>query len=450
MRPVYDMLTAMGARRRFHMPGHKGQAPFGAVDLYALDTTELPVTDDLYSPERGLLAAQKMYAQAVGAAQTILLHNGSTAGIHAMVQLYAREGDTVLLPRNAHLSAVNGCVLGGVQAEWIPVTQRTDGYCYIAEQDVLAAIDAHPGAKAVLLTRPDYYGGCIPLRRIIEHAHSLGMRVVVDEAHGAHLPWMAGWSALEMGADAVTQSIHKTLPGLTGAAALHLRHAEDAARVMRILRREQTSSPSFILMLSIDDSRALMQQEGRERLAAVSTAANELRAMLPALGYSDAHAVWQETGMAFDPTRLVIEAPQGGEALAQSLRARGVDVEMNDGRHVVLILSVMDEPADILALAEALREIPAMPAEIPELPNMTMVPPRAMQLRPAAMAEDEQVPLGCAVGRIAAQSAGLYPPGVPLVAPGEYITEETVMLLAGAGVQNRFGMEGDTLRCVKQ
>ena len=140
MRPVYDMLTAASARRSGHMPGHKGRPPFGAADLYALDTTELPNTDDLYAAEGGLREAMRLYAQAAGAAKTIFLHNGSTAGNHVMLQLYAREGETVLLPRNAHLSAVNACVLGGMRVKWMPVRCTPDGYCYLAEEDVLADV----------------------------------------------------------------------------------------------------------------------------------------------------------------------------------------------------------------------------------------------------------------------------------------------------------------------
>ena len=127
MRPVYDMLTAASARRSGHMPGHKGRPPFGTADLYALDTTELPNTDDLYAAEGGLREAMRLYAQAAGAAKTIFLHNGSTAGNHVMLQLYARDGETVLLPRNAHLSAVNACVLGGMRVKWMPVRCTPDG-----------------------------------------------------------------------------------------------------------------------------------------------------------------------------------------------------------------------------------------------------------------------------------------------------------------------------------
>lgn len=449
MRPIHDMLHAASGRCSCHMPGHKGRAPFGAEDLYALDTTEIPLTDDLYAPENGIAQAQELYARAAGAGATIFLHNGSTAGIHAMVQLYAGEGDTIILPRNAHLSAANGCVLGGVKAKWIPITQREDGYCYMAEADVLAALETHPHAKALLLTRPDFYGCCLPLERIVAKAHSMGIRVVVDEAHGAHLPWLESLaSAGELGVDAWVQSVHKTLPGLTGSAVLHLRDAADKPRAMRILRREQTSSPSFVLLMSIDDSRAYMEETGRERLASVAAAADEVRRALPGLGYADAHAAWADTGLQFDPTRLVIAAPQGGFALAQSLRQRGVDVEMADVQRVVLILSCMDEKSDILRLKDILRDIPPCAAALPALPDMRSLPEKALDLRPAVMAACEAVPLHQAAGRIAAASAGLYPPGIPLVCPGERISPEVISLLQGAGTQERFGLEGDKLLCV--
>lgn len=450
MRPIYDMLLSASGRRSFHMPGHKGGAPFGPVDLYALDTTEIPLTDDLYCPEGGIARAQALYARAAGAAETIFLHNGSTAGIHAMVQLYAGEGDTVILPRNAHLSAANGCVLGGVKAAWIPVTQLPDGYCYIAESDVLSALEAHPQAKALLLTRPDFYGCCLPLENIIRKAHDMGVRVVVDEAHGAHLPWLEGLaSAGEAGADAWVQSVHKTLPGLTGSAVLHLRHGEDKPRTMRILRREQTSSPSFVLLMSIDDSRAYMEEKGREHLARTAAVANLVRKALPVTGYEEAHSQWRHTGLQFDPTRLVLHAPQGGAALARTLRENGIDVEMHDIRRAVLILTAMDRPEDLFRLIGVLRANPPQGKLLPMLPDQRALPQKTLDLRPAVMAPCETVLLHQAEGRVAAASAGLYPPGIPLVCPGEIISADTVALLSRTGNQERFGLEGDALLCVK-
>ena len=449
MRPVYDMLRAASGRGRFHMPGHKGRAPFGPVDLYQLDTTELPVTDDLYAPERGIAQAQRLYARAAGAAETLFLHNGSSCGMHIMMQLWAREGDTVLLPRNAHLSAVNGCVMGGARVRWIPVTQRPDGYCFVREEDVLAAMDRCPGARTLLLTRPDYYGGCLPLERIIARAHALDMRVAVDEAHGAHLPWMDGLlSAGKLGADAWVQSVHKTLPGLTGSAALHLRDAADGEYALRLMRREQTSSPSFLLMMGIDDARAYMEERGAQALRRVIARAEEIRRRLPALGYADAHAAWGDTGLDFDPTRLVIAAPQGGDALARSLRERGIDVEMNDLSRAVLILTVMDEDSDFAALVDALAEIPPAAAPAATLASPCPLPERVMEVRPASTAPCEAVPLAMAEGRIAAASAGLYPPGVPLICPGERFDGNVLTRLMNAGNQQRFGVEGDKVLCV--
>lgn len=432
------------------MPGHKGQSPFGTADLYALDATELPLTDDLYAPERGIAQAQSLYAGAAGAACTLFLTNGSTCGMHVMLQLYAREGETVLLPRNAHLSAVNACILGGMKARWIPARMTADGLCYMCEADVSAAMAEYPEARVLLLTRPDYYGGCIALERIIRAAHERNMRVVVDEAHGAHFPWLTGMqSAGACGADAWVQSVHKTLPGLTGAAVLHLADENDRAAALRLLRREQTSSPSFVHMLSIDDAREYMSLHGRERLAEVVAAADTLRRRLPEWGYADAHAMWRDTGLTFDPTRLVIDAPQGGATLAEALAARGVDVEMHDLRRVVLILTAMDDPADILRVGDVLAEIPPTQRNVEVLPALTALPQRAMEVRAAAMAAWENVPLTACAGRIAAVAAGLYPPGIPLVCPGEVVTGETVRRLTDVKNQERFGVEGDTLACVR-
>lgn len=451
-RPIYEMLEAAAKAQSAHMPGHKGHAPFGVTDLYRLDTTELPSTDDLYVPERGIAEAERLYAKAAGAGSTLLLHNGSTAGIHVMLQLWAREGDTVLLPRNAHLSAMNACIIGGLRPAWIQVTRRQDGYCYLRPEDVLESIQQHPEAKTLLLTRPDYYGGCVPLADIVAVAHEKGIRVVVDEAHGAHLRWMEGGlqSAGAYGADAWVQSVHKTLPGLTGSAVLHLHDLGDEERALQLLRREQTSSPSFLLMMSIDDARAFMEQEGKTRLAATVAAANDVRTRLQETPYRDAHALWQATGMQFDPTRLVIEAPEGGERLAQRLRMQGIEAEMHDPWRAVMILTCMDSPEDIHHIGEVLARLAEEPPAL-HLPmeESALLPQQVMTPREAVMRETKRMPIRQAASEVAAVSAGLYPPGIPLVCPGERITDETAELLAKAASQQRFGIEGDTILCVK-
>lgn len=449
-RPVWEMLENNRGRLSFHMPGHKGRGPFGPLDAYALDTTELPGTDDLYCPENGLREAQERYARAAGSGAALFLHNGSTAGIQAMLMLYAYPGDTVLLPRNAHLSAVNGCIVGDLRPAFMPLSFTEDGYGYLREETALAALAAHPQARCLLVTSPDYYGGRLPLERIAAAAHAQGCRLVVDEAHGAHFPWLDGArGAAACGADAWVQSCHKTLPSLTGTAVLHLRDVEDNARALRLLRMTQTSSPNYVLMMSVDDARAYMDAEGGVRLKAVSEAAGALRARLPALGYGDAQALWRSTGLTFDPTRLVILAPQGGEALDRALAARGVDVEMHDIRRVVCILTAMDDRVRLARLEEALGAIAPRRAELPPTAYDQPLPPVVMPPRQAAMGRVARVALDRAAGRVAAASAGLYPPGIPLVAPGEQITEQTVAALAQAGPRRRFGVEGEQLLCVR-
>lgn len=449
-RPVWEMLERNRGRASFHMPGHKGRGPFGPVDAYALDTTELPGTDDLYCPENGLRLAQARYARAAGSGAALFLHNGATAGVQTMLTLYARPGETVLLPRNAHLSAVNGCVLGDLRPAFMPLTFTEDGYGYLREETVLAALAAHPEARCLLVTRPDYYGGCLPLERIAAAARAQGCRLVVDEAHGAHLPWMPGLpGAAQAGADAWVQSCHKTLPSLTGTAVLHLRDAADREKALRLLRMTQTSSPNYVLMMAVDDACAYMEAVGTACLAAVCAGADALRRQLPALGYGDGQAAWGETGLQFDPTRLVIRAPQGGEALDRALARLGVDVEMHDSQRVVCILTVMDGEARLARLAQALGGIPPEEAALPAAPLVRALPPVRMPPREAALGETERVPLSVAAGRVAAACAGLYPPGIPLVVPGEEITEETSRVLAQAGPRGRFGVEGDELLCVR-
>lgn len=448
-RPVDAMLRRAAGRVSLHMPGHKGRAPFACADLYALDTTELPDTDDLWQPGPAIREAEERYARCAGAAETLFLTGGSTAGVHAMLQIWAREGDTVILPRNAHLSAVNACIQGGLEIAWIPPAVTPEGFPYVTEEAVLETLARHPETRTLLLTRPDYAGGCIPAERIIRAAHAAGIRVAVDEAHGAHLPWMGGIpSAGALGADAWTQSAHKTLPALTGTAVLHLRDSGDWPRAMRLLRREQSSSPSYLLVRSVDDARAWMEAEGAARLRRIIARVDELRRALPSLGYADAQAARRDTGYAFDPTRLVIRAPQGGEALAEELRARGIDVEMAYGPCAVMILTAMNTEADLDALAQALAAIRPGPAPAEEPLRLPGLPERRMSVRAAAMADCEAVPLERAAGRIAAESAGLYPPGIPLAVPGEVIPMEAAALLRRTAPDRRFGVEEERILCV--
>ena len=452
-RYVDEMLRGSASYHRMHMPGHKGISPFPETDLYALDTTELDQTDDLFRPRGAIAKSEARYATCVGAGASVYLTNGATAGIHAMLALWAREGDKVLLPRCCHLSAVNACILQGLEPVWIPAKITADGYAYVPEKHVLEAISLHPDVKAVLLTHPDYQGGMFSLRRIAEKAHALGIKLIVDEAHGAHFPWLdTKLSAGEQGADAWVQSCHKTLPALTGAAVLHLHNQHDADRARALVARISSTSPSYLLVRSIDEAFVWMETYGSERLQDIRTALCTLRDHLPSMGYRDGSSVLQSqigAGYQFDPTRLLIDAPQGGEALAQSLFELGWNVEACDPWRVTCIVTAMDTSESIALLGAALKQIQPSPRRLtPQDVCMTALPEQIMTPRKAVMADTCLLPLSQSVNRVSAVSAGIYPPGVPLIVPGEVITAEIAEQLAKTPDAHRFGLEKGDIRCV--
>ena len=448
-RPLHEMALRNRNRLRLHVPGHKGRALFGAESVQMPDMTELPVTDDLYAPSGPIVKAQELMAQAAGAAHTLLLTGGSTAGILTMLLYSAEPGDTVILPRNAHLSFINGCVLADLNPEYVPLQMTLDGYAYAPEEGFLTAIARRPEARAVVVTRPDYYGGMMDLTRIAAAAHEKGMRLLVDEAHGAHLPWMESLRpAAFYGADLWVQSAHKTLPALTAGAFLHLAPGEDAQRALRMLRMVQTSSPAFYLLQSLDDARAWMEEHGAEALKELQSHLFTFRVRMKALGYADAHESWHDLPLEFDPTRLVITAPQGGYTLAENLREQGIDVEMADDRRIVCILSVMDGKETFRRLLPALEKAAGSPkASMPPVPRAYPIPRQVMRPRQAVLGKQEPVEPSLAVGRVLGTSVGLYPPGIPLIAPGEEITPEAAAILLAAPEEKRFGLCGGQFLC---
>jgi arginine/lysine/ornithine decarboxylase len=370
-----------------------------------------------------------------------------------MLLYSASPGDTVILPRNAHLSFFSGFVLADLHPVYVPLTAVEDGYAFAPEEGFLQAMERHPNARAIVVTRPDYFGGMICLDRIAESAHQKGMRLLVDEAHGAHLNWLEGAvTAASCGADLWVQSAHKTLPCLTAGALLHLKKGEDEKRARRMLRLVQTSSPAFYLMQSLDDARAWMESNGASALRRLAGNLQELRCELEPLGYHDGHAVLSKLPMTFDPTRLVISAPQGGYSLAKSLGAQGIDVEMADDRHIVCILTVMDEKKTLSCLLSALARIPPSPALNEGSAKFAAypIPRQAMDPRKAALSKQEQVEFIHAAGRISGTSVGLYPPGIPLAAPGEILEPEILSLLQSAPKERRFGLCDGQLLCVAE
>ena len=262
-----EMLAGVADRLSLHMPGAQGRGPFGPVDPYRLETTELGVTDDLYAPCGAIARAEALAARCAGAAHTLMLTGGSTAGVQAML-LYAAGGGAVILPRNAHLSALHLCAVAGLDVVFARPSFTASGLCHTTDESYLEALECRPDARALLVVRPDYYGALHWPARAAARARALGIPVLCDEAHGAHLNWDAETpTAGALGADVWVQSAHKTLPALNGGAWLHAGPGMDAARLRAMLRAVQSSSPSFVTLLALDDARAWMEQNGAEAWA---------------------------------------------------------------------------------------------------------------------------------------------------------------------------------------
>ena len=422
MRPIDDMLKAAQGKTRFHMPGHKGRLE--AVSA-ALDMTELPDTDDLYAPFSGIAEAERLLAKSAGAGASILVPCGSTAGILAMVLAYVRPGGRLLMRRDAHHSAQSACILADVEPVLLP-----------PGTDMATAAKEIP-CDAVLVTRPTFHGLVEPLPRA-------DVPVLVDAAHGAHFSW---WerpeSALRAGADCAVESAHKTLGAYTGGAWLHLRRAGDEPRLRRMLRMVSTSSPSFLILRSLDDARAFMDAHGREALARLVGLCDATRGRLRALGFP-----CPSLG---DPTRLYIRTDGlglSGWAALRQLSSLGVEMEMADARGVVAICTVYDRAEDFDRLVAAFARL--QPGEgVPSFPAPAYGE-RAMSAREAALGAARAMPLERAAGAIAARSVGAYPPGCAIVAPGERFTPACVdFLLASRALgATLFGVENGRVEAV--
>jgi arginine/lysine/ornithine decarboxylase len=260
-------------------------------------------------------------------------------------------------------------------------------------------------------------------------------------------------SALRRGADLVIQSAHKTLPALTASAWLHGAEGIDIPLLRKRLRMVQTSSPSFITMLSLDDARAWMDEHGKAAGAALEAALADFRREAAKLGYTDGQKLLPE-GLRTDPRRLVLDAPQGGFRLAEQLEELGSDVELSDAAGIGCILSLMDGPERLGRLLDALRQIEKPTTECDSakavIPAPPAIPPRRLPLHEAAFAPTESLPIHEACGRISAGQVGLYPPGVAVLSAGEEITPEIVNWLSAMPADKLFGLdEHGRLTCVR-
>lgn len=420
-----------------HMPGHKRQvcpAP-GLAGCFGWDTTETISTDDLHGAQGILAEAMARTAALWGAQRTWYLVNGSTCGLLAAIRSVTRRGGSIIAARNCHKAVYHAIELGGLTVRWLtpPVDPSFGVYGSVTPAMVADALADAPDAACVVLTSPTFEGVLSDIRTIAGLCHSRGIPLIVDEAHGAHfLPMAApyGWQggAVASGADLVIHSAHKTLPSLTQTALLHKNGSlVDETEVERQLNIFESSSPSYPLMVSLDGCTGQLAAHGsawfaawQGRLQRFSSAAADwknIRALCHGTDTPEDHPGF----FAFDRSKITLDIGQEGGAC---LRAHGFEPEMICGENLMAMTSpcdaedALDRLADVLTGLDARRTPPALRQAV------TLPPPgnAVCTIADALELGREEIPLRQAEGRVAAEYVWAYPPGVPLVAPGETIT----------------------------
>ncbi|GGG24419.1 aminotransferase class I/II-fold pyridoxal phosphate-dependent enzyme [Paenibacillus abyssi] len=457
--PLYEALKRHIALspRSFHVPGHQyGRALHNKAPdtiyrdyeaLLKLDVTELSGTDDLHHPEGVIQEAQQLAARTFGAEETFFLVGGSTAGNLALILAHCAPGDILIVQRNVHKSILNGLQLAGAQAVFItPSVEPDTGLPTVPSiQQIEEALRRYPNAKAVMLTNPNYYGMGVELHRYVELIHRYGKPVFVDEAHGAHYgihPDLPG-SALNAGADGVVQSTHKTLSAMTMGAMLHVQGSRiDRFAIRRTLAMIQSSSPSYPIMASLDLARAIVHQEGAGLFEQAIRMANlfrqQMQERLPIFLVMGTEAR-QPYYDYMDPLRIVISDSTGalsGYELQKQLEAYGCWAEMADPRHVVLLFGISTSLEDMEALIHACEVIAAtisMNADRQHsfqfLLDSGVSEPVSFSRTLSDVDDVETIPLSESAQRIAAEMIIPYPPGIPILYPGERIHPLTVTTL---------------------
>lgn len=473
--PLADTLLAYAKRRTvsFHTPGHKaGRAidgrlrDFTGKNVFALDVTVFPEVDSLHDPVGPIREAQKLMARAYGVKHSFFLVNGSTAGNQAMLMAACDPGDSVILTRSIHKSVLAGIILSGVWPIWIQprVDQTLDIILDASPDQVEEALQKFPEAKAVLITSPTYNGITADLLEIAEICHRSGKLLLVDEAHGPHLRFHRDFpdSGVEAGADLVVQSIHKCLAGLSQASALHVcSDRVDVNRVKWVVSMLQTTSPNYLVLASIDLARRQAVLHGDDLFDDVIEAAEYARRRINRLKnfFCFTREDIRQRGYDLDVTKLTINVTKtglSGQEVDRILSSEyQIQVDCADIFNLIAILGIGTVRKDVDRLCDALEEIDnkyrgSAKNWTLELPSLTTE--MVMTPRDALFAKKvRRIPLGKAAGHISARTLTPYPPGIPVLIPGERISQEVVDYLEDLAERNVrvVGQEAETLRTVK-
>ncbi len=402
------------------MPGHKNRVSFD-FDLRD-DITEIVGADNLLNPEDCIKKSQENIAKAYGVAQSLMVPAGSTTAIKIALFLATSPGDKVLVQRNSHLSLFHAAVSLDLKLSYLEgeVDEEVGLFAGITPESVEEALEDNPEIKAVFLTSPDYFGGILPLKEIAHIVHRYGRKLIVDEAHGAHLAFsdLREFSAVNY-ADYTVQSLHKTAPALTGSALLHLKEEEDRRRVLKGMQHFLSTSPSYLMMLSSEFAVAAMEEHYDDER--VNYWREEI---IKSVG--DLYVPRREGRglIAQDPSKLLFHmSGRKGEEVVESLAKRGIHLEMGDCYYALAILSPYNTEEDFRKLIGELRDLPTGESEtlcFERIPKAEI----ALSPRKAFFSPTRTLSIEESIGCIAADTITPYPPGIPIITYGERISQE--------------------------
>ena len=443
--PIYEALEEFRARRvvPFDVPGHKrGRGNPELVELLGqkcvgLDVNSMKPLDNLCHPVSVIRAAEELAAEAFGAAHAFLMVGGTTSSVQAMILSGCGRNDKIILPRNVHRSVINAMILCGAHPVYVnpEVDERLGIPLGMRMEQVDKAIRENPDARAVLVNNPTYYGICSNLPEIVKLAHAHGMKVLADEAHGTHLYFGENLpiSAMAAGADLAAVSMHKSGGSLTQSSLLLAGPSMSEGHIRQMINLTQTTSGSYLLMASLDISRRNLALRGREDFARVVDLAEYARKEINEIGGYDAYSrelINGDSVFDFDVTKLSIYTYGIGLAgieVYDLLRDEyDIQTEFGDLGNLLAYVSIGDRKQEIERLVGALAEVKrrfqkkGTWMQVPEYlsPHVVVTP------RDAFYALKESLPIAETKGRVCSEFVMCYPPGIPILAPGEEITED--------------------------
>ncbi|WP_027634285.1 aminotransferase class I/II-fold pyridoxal phosphate-dependent enzyme [Clostridium hydrogeniformans] len=449
--PLFDALMEYVNRETvpFHVPGHKkgigmdeefknfiGENPF------KIDVTVFKLVDSLHHPTGAIKKAQELAADAYGSDAAFFSIHGTSGAIQAMIMSVVNEGEKIIIPRNVHKSVTAGIILSGARPIYMqPELDKDLGIAHgITPNTVEETLKANPDAKAVLIINPTYYGVSTDLKTIADIVHSHNIPLIVDEAHGPHLRFndKLPMSSMEAGADICAQSTHKIIGALTQGSLLQVKSKYvDISRVQQILNLLQTTSPSYILMASLDCARRQIALSGKELLDKSIDLANYARAEINNIPgfYCFGEEILGNPGVySLDPTKITMTCRDlgiTGYDLDMILSNKyHIQLELSDLYNALAVGSLGDTKENIDKLINALKEISkdymGKSSKKPDFLDIPNIPPLEKLPREAFNSEKESLSLRNSIGRISGEFLLAYPPGIPVLCPGEIITKEII------------------------